>query len=102
MFSSSRFYIPLPTSTVAALALWLLAVMLMVVETFRDGPQIFAAWSLLVAVGAATCTAAAIIAKARSVILDVVSWEARRTRGDDPPHTPDGGLLAFQQRTKRD
>lgn len=62
--------------------LWLAAIALMVTEglnaSVADG--LLSRWSVLVALGAACWTIAALINHARRVVLDVVSWEHRTTR----------------------
>lgn len=64
----------------AAGALWLLAIALMVVESATDASGRVARWAILVGVGAATMTLVAVVQHARRVVLDVISWEAQRTR----------------------
>lgn len=87
MLSPTRLSIPLPSSLLSAVALWALALLLMTIATVSGRVVLLGMWSLIAAIGAATCSVAHIAGAAQKVILDVVSWEHKRTRGDDvgPP-----------------
>jgi hypothetical protein len=89
MSSRPNIVIPLPINyTFGAVILWLVAVGLMVAEGFYDvgEPGSLARWSILVAIGAATVSVGGLISRARRVVLDVISWEHKRTRQDAVDH----------------
>lgn len=80
-----------PSLTVIVSAtFWLTAVLLMLIEhansSISDGT--LSHWAVLVALGATCWTVSALINHARRVVLDVVSWEHRETRGTGGPVAP--------------
>lgn len=73
----------------AAVGLWLFAGLLMIAETVTDADGRVARWAILVGIAAATLTIAAVVSHARRVVLDVISWEAQRTREAQVPNGSD-------------
>lgn len=66
--------------------LWATACLLLVVHTIF-GPGPWAAWALLISIAASTATLSLVVGRSLNVVLDVISWEHQRTRGEDvePP-----------------
>lgn len=87
--SSFRVSFHLPCAAFWATALWPTAFLLMIAGSFQHSGHL-GRWAILLGLAAATCTAQWIVCHARAVVLDVVSWEHRLTRGDvpDPEPTP--------------
>lgn len=80
MWTSGRcLTIPITQAGVSA-GLWLIAAVLMLMESVTGADGRFARWAIFVALGAVTVTVAVIANHTRRVVLDVISWEAQRTR----------------------
>lgn len=82
--------IPINYSATVA-ALWAVAVLLLFLHTFAGGS--WAAWAVLLGLAASTATLVLVVNRALSVVLDVISWEHQRTRGDVEAPPPAVRLL---------
>lgn len=88
--SSHTLTIPLNPSVIAVVLLWLVAVGLLVWDTFHHTHGNAGEWALFLGMSAAVWTAALLMAHTRRVVLEVVSWEHRQTRANDGGGSSDG------------
>lgn len=79
LLSSFRVSLPLPCALFWAVFLWPAAFVAMVSSTVYHDAHL-GRWAILIGLAAATCSGQVIVSRARRVVLDVVSWEHRRTR----------------------
>lgn len=63
-----------------AVLLWVTAVALMVADMFQPASYLLANWSILAGIGATASTIVACLTRAHRAGLQLLSYEARRTR----------------------